>query len=137
MSKNIISSLSMDKLIFDIINFERTGLKNSSSEFEMNLEVIIGINNKIDSYKVTLKMLGTKENEYKLNISVSGYFSINSESEPIDDKLKKDLIEKNAVAIMMPYLRSQISLITAQPDVDCVVLPPLNINNMIPTDKTN
>ena len=32
---------------------------------------------------------------------------------------------------MMPYVRSEISLITAQPGVETVVLPPFNINNMI------
>lgn len=31
----------------------------------------------------------------------------------------------------MPYMRSQISLLTAQPDTDCVVLPPFNVNEML------
>ena len=31
----------------------------------------------------------------------------------------------------MPYLRSEVSLLTAQPEVECVVLPPFNINKMM------
>lgn len=43
----------------------------------------------------------------------------------------QNLINKNAVAIMMPYLRSELTLLTAQPDTDSVVLPPFNINAML------
>lgn len=130
MKKDINSVLSMDKLVFDKIDFERIGFKNDLNEFDFHMEIAIGHNNKIDTYKVTLKMLGEKQAEYSLNISLTGFFTFHTE-EDLEDKFKKDVIEKNAVAIMMPYLRSQISLITAQPDVDCVVLPPFNINNML------
>lgn len=37
----------------------------------------------------------------------------------------------DTVAILMPYVRSQVSLITAQPEVECVVLPPFNIVEML------
>lgn len=65
-----------------------------------------------------------------LEISLSGFFSIESEKE-----LEKDLIDmlvtKNSVAILMPHLRSELSLLTAQPEVECVVLPVFNVNNMV------
>lgn len=38
---------------------------------------------------------------------------------------------KNSVSILMLYLRSEVSLITAQPETECVVLPPFNINEML------
>lgn len=53
----------------------------------------------------------------------------------MDENEKNELISKNAVAIIMPYMRSQVSLLTAQPEVDCVVLPPFNINNMLKEDN--
>jgi hypothetical protein len=31
----------------------------------------------------------------------------------------------------MPYMRSQVSLLTAQPEMDCVVLPAFNINSIV------
>lgn len=134
MEKNINSILSMDRLVFDNINFERIGFKNNKKEFDFNMEVVIGVNPKLESYKVTLKMHGEKQEEYRLNIALTGFFSFTSEENVADDNVKKELIEKNAIAIMMPYLRSQVSLITAQPEVDCVVLPPFNINNMMPNN---
>ena len=37
----------------------------------------------------------------------------------------------DAVAILMPYLRSELTLLTAQPEMESVVLPPFNINKML------
>ena len=130
MEKSINSVLSMDRLVFDEISFERIGFQNNQSEFDFKLEISVGINPKGDLYKVTLKMIGQKSEEYNLRVSLTGFFSFD-ENEELHDDLKKGLIERNAVAIMMPYLRSQVSLITAQPNVDCIVLPPFNINNMM------
>ena len=125
----------MDKLFFNEISFVREGVdRKEDSHFDFDLETTVSTNLEGDLYKVNLKMIGSKEDEYKLVISLIGIFSFVS-TENLDDKLKIDLISKNTVSIMMPYLRSQVSLITAQPGVECVVLPPFNINNMINSEK--
>ena len=129
MDKNI-SALRMEGLFFDEISFIREGFEQDESKFNFNLETTVGTNCSEDLYKVTLKMEGNKTGEYKIVISLTGIFSFDS-GEKFNDKLKNDLISKNTVAIMMPYLRSQVSLITAQPGIECVVLPPFNINNMM------
>ena len=129
MSKEISSVLSLDKLVFDKIEFKRTGMKNEN-EMEIELQVIINRKQYEEVYKVTLDFTGNKEKEYSIEIVLSGYFSFD-ENERVDEDLKKNLINQNAVAIIMPYLRSQVSLITAQPEVECVVLPPFNIVKMM------
>lgn len=83
---------------------------------------------KNNTYKVTLVLNGVKQDEYSIVISLSGFFEI--EAQELDDKVVQNLINKNAVAILMPYLRSELTLLTAQPDTDSVVLPPFNINKM-------
>ena len=65
-----------------------------------------------------------------MEICLSGFFSIESDGE-LSEELKNTLVTKNSVAIMMPYLRSEVSLLTAQPETECVVLPAFNINNML------
>ena len=124
--KNIASVLTLNKLVFDKIEFNRKGFKNKN-EIEMGIEVQIsrGID---DISKVTLILKGNKEGEYDFIISLSGYFSFD---EDIENKQAQDLINKNAVAILMPYLRSEVSLLTAQPETECVVLPAFNINKML------
>lgn len=126
--KNIESVLTRNKLVFDKIEFNRKGFKNDN-EIEMDIEV--QISRSIDDInKVTLILSGNKEGEYDFIISLSGYFSFDM-SMNMENKQMQDLINKNAVAILMPYLRSEVSLLTAQPETECVVLPPFNINKML------
>ncbi len=124
---NFNSVLTLQKMVFDRIEFDRKGFKNTN-ELKFGLQVQIGLD-KNDTYKVTLVLNGTKQDEYNMEISLSGFFKV-EEQEKLDDKMVQDLINKNAVAILMPYLRSELTLLTAQPDTDSVVLPPFNINKM-------
>ena len=71
-------------------------------------------------------MIGTKENEYKFVVRASGYFNVGEDIEN-----RSAIIQQNAVAIIFPYIRSQISLLTAQPEVDPIVLQPFNIAQMV------
>jgi preprotein translocase subunit SecB len=127
----ISSALVLQRLVFDKIEFNRKDFKNDN-ELEFQIEVQIGVDE--DDYKVTLILNAEKKDEYDFLISLSGFFTIEK-----DDGLTKEqsmnLIHKNAVAILMPYLRSEVTLLTAQPEMDCVVLPPFNINKML--DKSN
>ncbi len=122
---NYNSILNLQKLVFDRIEFDRKGFKNTQ-ELKFELQVQIGLDED-DLYKVTLVLNGTKQDEYNVVISLSGFFKVEGQ---VEDKIVQDLINKNAVAILMPYLRSELTLLTAQPDTDSVVLPPFNINKM-------
>ena len=61
-------------------------------------------------------------------ISLRGIFSFNQE---IDSDERRDFIKSNAVAIMMPYVRSELTLLTSQPGVDPIVLPLFNVQAML------
>lgn len=124
---NFNSVLTLQKMVFDKIEFDRKGFKNTE-ELKFQLQIQIG-SDENDTYKVTLVLNGTKQDEYNIVISLSGFFKI-EEKEQLDNNLTQDLINKNAVAILMPYLRSELTLLTAQPDTDSVVLPPFNIHKM-------
>lgn len=132
MEKTANSVLCLDKLVFDKIEFKRSGMKNDN-DIEFNLQVLINKKQSEEIYRVTLILTGNKEKEYALEIALSGYFSFDT-SEELDVEMKNTMINQNAVAILMPYVRSQISLLTAQPEVECVVLPPFNIINMMKND---
>jgi preprotein translocase subunit secB len=131
---NYASVLQMQEIVFDKIEFTRRGFKNDN-ELEFNLDIRIGIKEE-NNYKATLVLNGNKKDEYEFLISLSGFFMIEN-VENMDDKLKQDLISKNAVAILMPYLRSEITLLTAQPGTDSVVLPIFNINKMVDKETTS
>lgn len=124
--------MTLEKLVFDKIEFQRNGFKNDN-EIEFGFEIQIGqIKNK--HTKVTVILKGNKEDEYSILISLSGFFSL-SGGEEVDKELAETIFNSNAVAILMPYLRSELSLLTAQPDMDCIVLPPFNINKMLDSEN--
>lgn len=127
--KNIESVLRLNKVVFDKIEFTRLGFKNDE-ELELEIQSNISQRQNPDIYKVTLVLKGKKPDEYTLEISISGFFSIDFSAD-LSKSIENTLITKNSVAILMPYLRSQLSLLTAQPEVDCVVMPVFNINNMM------
>lgn len=120
--------LKLNALVFDEITFKRIDLHNES-ELEISMSVKIGINkSEPDIKKVSLRIHGEKSGEYTFDIQASGYFSYEGEA---DD----DIIEQNAVAIVMPYVRSEVSILTAQPGLEPVVLPPFNIAEMMRESK--
>lgn len=118
----------MHAIVFDKIEFTRKGFK-TDTELKFQLNIRIGTDEE-NNYKVTLILNGNKKDEYEFSISLSGFFTIKN-IETMKDTLKQDLINKNAVAIMMPYLRSEVTILTAQPETDSVVLPVFNISKII------
>ena len=116
--------LKLNALVFDEIIFKRNGMRNNN-ELELSFTVNIGINaSNRDIKKVSVKAIGEKKNEYTFEVQASGFFSYEGDADDL-------IIQQNAVAIVMPYIRSEVSLLTAQPGTDSVVLPTFNIAEMI------
>lgn len=127
--KDIKSVLNMEKMVFDKIEFKRLGLK-SDQELKLQMKTIVGKSIR-GIYKTTLILTGTKLDEYSLAIQLSGFFTFSGNDDTLSEDTKETLLRKNSVAILLPYLRSEVSILTAQPGMECVVLPILNVNTMI------
>ena len=82
-----------------------------------------------EQYEVFLSTTVSDVNEtIYVNVKGRSIFSTKQEN--------KDLLEKNTIAIMFPYIRSYISSITTQPGMTPIVLPAMNIVAMINDRKT-
>ena len=130
----IRSSLILNKMYFDKLEFIRRGEKNSNElrcAFEANIST-----SKEDHYRVALTLRGEKQDEYDLEMVLIGLFRIDTASE-MKAEQKETIIRKNAIAILMPYLRSQLSIMTAQPEVESQILPPMNIAKMFEEAQEN
>lgn len=66
--------------------------------------------------------------EYEVEVLLKGKFSININ---LDLEEKKKFIMQNTSAIMFPYIRSLISVITSQADGKTITLPTINFVNMM------
>lgn len=128
MSEKGLSALILEHVVFDQIEFQRTGFKNDN-EAEYELQVEIGSKADKSSHRVSLKLDADKKDEYTIRIVLSGFFRVEKKELSAEIKIE-ELLKKNAVAILMPYLRSEVSLLTAQPETESLVFPVFNINAM-------
>ena len=71
----------------------------------------------------------TESAQQELMLVVIGKFKINDDN--MSEEQKDDLIKNNAVAIMYPFVRSQIVLLTSQPGMSPIILPPINVADMM------
>ena len=106
--------------------------KKNSSELD-GIELGIKFERRIDdlddnNYVINLNTIVSDEDEKLfLNVKAKAYFYTEIEN--------RDMIEKNTIAIMFPYIRSYISIVTTQPGMAPIVLPAMNIVAMIDDQK--
>lgn len=70
---------------------------------------------------------------FTMKVSLTGIFEIDNED---IDNIKK-FAEVNSIAILFPYLRSIVSTYTANANVQPLILPPINVVNMLKEDNEN
>lgn len=101
---------SMDGLELGV-QVERRLSKKSDEEFEVLLETTVS------------------DEDEKVFVNVIGRAIFSTQQENMD------ILEKNTIAIMFPYIRSYISIITTQPGMNPIVLPAMNIVAMVNDQK--
>ena len=129
MDKNfnsIASVLKLHQVLFDNISFIRNGFEKQAGENEGILGLGVKMNKQDQLHRVAVSIKYEMPGEYNIEIQMSGFFEI-AESDPQKDIL----IKENAVAILFPYLRAELTLLTAQPGVTPVVIPPINIKKLL------
>ncbi len=100
--------------------FETKGLyDNENSTFE--LQFVVNVSNKV------------AENPF-VEISCKGIFKFENVSsfEEIPD-----FFYRNSIAILFPYVRAYLSLVTTQANVPGIILPTLNLSNLETELKNN
>ena len=70
---------------------------------------------------------------FTMKVSLTGIFEIDNED---IDNINK-FAEVNSIAILFPYLRSIVSTYTANANVQPLILPPINVVNMLKEDNEN
>ena len=119
---------------FTKFSFNRRQVVNSDNA---QISISVKYDRKIDDdneVKVTIETSLKGDNDsYDLSLTTVGTFKIdfpNSSKEFIEI-----IMQRNTVAIMFPYIRSQITLLTSQPGFKPIVLQPINVNELIESEK--
>jgi len=124
MSQNGKSILTLLNLYVENISY--TAIESSNSN-EPILQFSREVSEASDgAHEVRLGVAGNYENGAAFSIVMVGVFRIET-SEPINENAINTLYKDNTVAIMFPFLRTQLSLLTTQPGISPVLIQPMNI----------
>lgn len=125
-----ITSYQFDKVNIDLSNHSSNNL---SLDFQPN-----GIFRSEDStYELTfLVTVFSKEKEMNpfISIQCKGLFKFDNVSKLEDIP---DFFYRNSIAILFPYIRAYVSLVTTQANVPGIILPTLNLSNLEDTLRQN
>jgi preprotein translocase subunit SecB len=136
MDESINSIFKFDRYIVDYIEFSQN---NDFIPDEDNLEVVfsidveIGIQEDLLGGKVSL-VVNIFEGAVKLNypfssrVSLTGYFSV---VDIIERAQLTNLLEINGTAVLFPFVRSTVADITRISNISPVIIPLINIHNMM------
>lgn len=117
------SPLVLEKIEITESTFRKKDV--SLDELELGVHVAHNVENiGEDEYEIILNTTVSDENE-NIYVNVKGKAMFRTQQRNMD------LLEKNTIAIMFPYIRSYISIITTQPGMPPIVLPAMNIIAMI------
>lgn len=127
------SMLRLHNLYFDEMSFHNTGIMKADvlSQSFPGMETSASISVTSNS-EFTAKLAIKIENKdiYSLSCSLVGKFEVDGglseENVPLRD---------NAIAILFPYLRSEITLLTSQPGMSPLVIPPINIKRLLESEE--
>lgn len=121
--KTIESDLKMNYIFFPecIVKRDRK-IQNGSLNVDIKKTI-----EKNGEHEFTLKVfLNVGKNDLEVSITCVAGFSYIGENK----ELENYLVKKNGLAIVFPFLRSQVTLLTSQPNMIPVVLPVININKI-------
>jgi Preprotein translocase subunit SecB len=123
------SVLQMEQIIFDEITFKCDRNLPQSGVFKINYTREVG-QAEDDSTRFIVALRVNIESEVPglidIHVRACGFFNCSE----TDEAKKNVLVTKNTVAILFPFLRSQVSLLTTQPGFAPIMLPVVNINEM-------
>lgn len=107
--------------------------KKNDEQIEVNFDFEFGIERKDDNFKriVTCYIFDEDyiENNkpFFIKLRINGMFSLSNFDE--DNEKHREIITRNTLSILFPYIRSIISHITLEMQVGPVQMPPMNINS--------
>lgn len=126
-TKNGLSSLTLNHIVFDYIHFDRKNFLVKDNNKNINTSVRVGMEETDStSYRVVLGVMVENPDEYTVEVQATAYISID-ETLNVPEKT----IKKNVAAILFPYVRAQLTLVTSQPETEPIVLPAVNVSTII------
>ena len=132
------SCLTLQNYIVKTMNFSINDEFNMEQEQEINIQPKFSRTvNKIDSNSAEVILGFEVEKDvnipFSMKIDVCGYFHLNDWENP-DNSV---LMVENTIAILFPYLRALISILTANANIPPYLIPVMNITALFSKKDEN
>lgn len=127
------STLKFKKYEVNEIYFKKNNKFEKKEDFtpvELNIIPTIQIeNNNMDIILLANIFEGAEEKNYpfEMKVELKGYFSVEADT--------PDKFQRNAIAILYPYIRAIVSTYTANANISPLILPAINVNKLIEDKK--
>lgn len=108
-----------------------------SPGFSFDLEFVEGEDEALVYLGLELGDAELEGNSFYLNVKIAGEFIFRSEDEELVHEQKIDYCKVNGVAILYPYLRALVSDITSKGSEQPIILPTMNIVEMLKRNEMN
>ena len=128
--KEIKSHLEMQDLYFPEYSFKynkNQGNMNLTTSFNVNYAEKTDDKNQVRIELTTL--IKDDRDLFELKLVALAFFKLNPEE--LSEKEASQILRTNTVAIMFPFVRSQVSLLTTQPGMTPILLQPINIDALV------
>lgn len=123
------SILQMKDLYFSKLEFAQNKSINNTEQSDLTVKYHIeikGIADDINAREIVVSVsLDDASKRITAQVIANGLFSIQSSN--MTEKEKENIFKYNAVAIMFPFVRSQISILTTQPGITPILLQPIDV----------
>lgn len=119
----IKSDLTMKNFYFKECSIKRTGNAGEVYDGEMTADIQKNIESLGNhTYEVELTLTIDRA-DLSVLVIANAQFAYDAGT---DDGREQNIVNNNTVAIMFPFIRSQVSLLTTQPGMIPIVLPAIN-----------
>lgn len=139
MNNDALSKINFDNYLVKEINFLTNDnfVPRDNISIELDFDNNINIDFELKKATIDLSILIFKdyiEENYPfyLKIAIASLFSFQSD---LGEDEIKNLLEINGVAITFPYLRSLVTFVTANSGFQPLILPTINITNLLKQKK--
>lgn len=118
----INSVLTMEDLFFSQFDFyrEENIRQFDDDEIKLGFGKNVLYKDEVMTLKIMLQVI--LDGAFQLRLTTTGIFKCTSK------EINPSSFEKNAMSILFPYIRSEVTLLTSQPNFKPIIIPPININ---------
>lgn len=118
-----IPVISFEKYDIVNINYEKYE-PNVVEEAKIETRVSVGISEGLEAGRVEIESkISDPNNDRVITVKIRGYFLVN---EDLEEEEIKDFLSQNGTAILYPYVRSVMSMVSSLDSEESILLPTIN-----------